>query len=337
MATLKDIANKAEVTISTVSRALNGNEEINKETRKRIVQIARELNYVSNKNEKEYCGSTLKTIGLICPEFKSNFYSSIANTIGARIKASGYAMIVGLTDFKYENELHYLNLFEEKNVDGIVFITGFDQRIKEDLINFKMRCSIPLVQLASFVNVEEYDCIKIDESLAVNLAFDHLVELGHRDIAFLGENFTRDRQKYFMDALKKHEMKIDSDFIRAGEERFEEAGYLGMKEILALKGKMPTAVFASYDDIAIGAMKAIFEHGLRIPEDISVVGIDDIYLARYLNIALSTVSSPVDDMTNIALKILLGKIEDSDNKTIQHVVIKPKLIIRETTARVIEK
>jgi Transcriptional regulators len=333
MATLQDIAKRAGVVVSTVSRALNGNPEIKKDTREKIIQIAREMNYISNKKELEFCRSTLKTIGVICPEIKSNFYAGIVNTMGEAIKDAGYTMIVGLTNFKYVFELHYLNLFEEKKVDGIVLITSMDEKLKDDLVKFKSRCIIPVVQLASFISVEEFDCIKIDERLAVNLALEHLIELGHEDIAFIGEIMTKDRQKHFMDALDKHDIKIDNNSIIMCEERFEVAGYSGMKDILSNSRRIPTAVFTTYDDIAIGAMKAIFESGLRISEDISVIGIDNVCSAPYLYRSLTTVSSPINEMTNIAIKILLSKIEDKNNKIIQHVVVKPELIIRETTSR----
>ncbi len=337
MATLKDIALKAEVTVSTVSRALNGNSEIKKATRDRIVQIARELNYISNKNETYFCGSTLKTIGLICPEIRGNFYSSLVNTMEVEIKEAGYTMILGLTNFKSEEELRYLDLFEKKNVDGIVFITTMNDSIKEELVNFKARCSIPLIQLANVFEVEEYDCIRFDDKLGVTLAVEHLLDLGHADIAYIGENLTKDRQKHFVDALKKHGIKINNDFIKSGEERFEEAGYLRMKEILATEDKLPTAIFASYDDVAIGAMRAIYESGRKIPEDISVIGIDNIYLTSYLYKSLSTISNPTNEMMNIAIRILLDKIEDKGNKVIQHVVVKPELIIRESTGKAAEE
>ena len=327
----------ADVTVSTVSRALNGNPEIKKGTRDRIIQIAKELNYISNKNETYFSGSTLKTIGLICPELRGNFYSSLANTMEIKIKEAGYSMLLGLTNFKSEEELRYLDLFEKKNVDGIVFITTMDGSITEDLLNFKARCSIPMIQLASGFDLGEYDCIKFDDKLGVTLAVEHLLDLGHKDIAYVGENLTKDRQRHFVDVMKMHGIKIDNDFIRSGEERFEEAGYLRMKEILTSGGKQPTAIFASYDDVAIGAMRAIYENGLRIPEDISVIGIDNIYLTSYLYKSLSTISNPTNEMMNIAIRILLGKIEDRNNKVIQHVVVKPELIIRETTSRVPQK
>lgn len=333
MATLKDIALKAEVTVSTVSRALNGNPEIKKGTRDRIIEIAKELNYISNKHETFFYGSTPKTIGLICPEIRGNFYSSLANTMEIEIKEAGYTMILGLTNFKSEEELRYLDLFEKKKVDGIVFITSIDDSIKEEMLHFKARCNIPIIQVASVFEVEEYDCIKFDDKLGVTLAVEHLLDLGHTKIAYVGENLTKDRQKHFVDALRKHGIKIDGDFIKSGEERFEEGGYLRMKEILSNGEDQPTAIFASYDDVAIGAMKAIYESGRRIPEDISVIGLDNIYLTSYLYKSLSTISNPTNEMMNIAIKILLGKIEDKTNKVIQHVVVKPELIIRETTGK----
>lgn len=333
MATLKDIAQKAGVNLSTVSRALKGSDEISKETRDRIIGIARELSYVSNKNEKEFSNTAVQTIGLICPEVKSNYYAQLVNTLEEKVKEAGYTLLIGLTNFRCEMETHFLNLFARKNIDGIVFITTHNEKVKEELKEFKTRCNIPLIQVSLEVNSEEYDCITIDNYAAVTLAVEHLIELGHKDICYIGEEFTKDRYRSFLDVMKKHNLKIDNDYLRVGEERFEEAGYKSMKEVLSLKKKLPTAVFAAYDDIAIGAMKAIFESGLRIPEDISVIGIDNINQTPYLYRALSTVSSPVNQMGNIAMRILLDKVWDGTNRVIQHIKIKPELIVRETTAK----
>jgi DNA-binding LacI/PurR family transcriptional regulator len=336
MPTLKDIAIKAGVNLSTVSRALKGSDEINIETREKIINIARDLGYVSNKNEKEYSKVNLKTIGLICPEIVSIFYAQLVSTIEEKIREFGYTVFIGLTNFEYETELHYLNLFEKKSLDGIVFITSFDERIKDELKNFKKKCDIPLIQVASEIEVEEYDSIHIDNHLGVVLAVEHLIELGHKQICYIGEELTKDRLKYFLEVMKSHNLKIENDFIRSGKERREAAGYLRMKELFSAKNKLPTAIFASYDDVAIGAMKAIYENGLKVPEDISVIGIDDISIASYLYNSLSTISSPVSEMGNIAMRILFEKIQNKKNTVIQHINIKPQLVLRDSTKRINE-
>ena len=331
MATLKDIAKMAGVNLSTVSRAINDSSEINKETKERILDIARQLNYVSNKHNKAFKNEGNNTIGIICPEIKSNYYAQLVNTIEVRLKAKGYMLLIGLTDFKYENEVYYLKLFEKKGVGGIICIATVDRKIEKDLKDFKSKYNMPIIQVATEVELQDYDYIKIDEDYGISLAISHLAELGHREIGYIGETLSESRLKSFNSLLKKNGLPINHDFIKVGTERFEEGGYKRMKEILALK-KLPTAIFASYDSIAIGAMRAMTESGLRIPEDISIIGVDNINVAAYLTKALTTISSPVNDMGSIASRILLDKIEDN-NAVVQHVALKPELILRETTGK----
>ena len=197
---------------------------------------------------------------------------------------------------------------------------------------FKAKCDIPLIQVNTEIRNESYDYIEIDDYKGVSLAVDHLIELGHSKICYLGDIISNMRIKSFKDTLRKNSIEVDEDLIRVGEERFEEGGYLRMNEVLSLN-KPVTAVFASYDDVAVGAMRAIYEKGLKIPEDISIIGVDNVRVTGYLYNKLTTISEPVDELGIIATKILIGKIEDKSNKIIQHVKLIPELIVRETTAR----
>lgn len=333
LATLKDIAKITGFNVSTVSRALNNNPEINEDTRNKIIKVARQLSYYPNKLGSALSNNSSNTIGIISPEIESNFYSQLVSVIEKKITAEGYTIITGFTNFKYEEEVRFLNLFAHKAVDGIILIRSLDERTSEDLKMFKNKYEIPVVQVDTSNTLDFYDCLQIDDYLGVSLAIEHLAGLGHRRIGYIGDTLSQHRKRAYIDTLQKHEIEVNNQFIKIGEERFEEGGYKRMRELL--QSKIPiTAVFASYDDVAIGAMKAIYEKGLRIPEDISVVGTDNIKVSNYLFKGLTTVSVPVNELGYISTKILFEKINDKSYKVIQHVVLKPQLIIRETTASV---
>ncbi len=179
---------------------------------------------------------------------------------------------------------------------------------------------------------EHYDYIKTDDYKGVSIAIEYLIKLGHRRIAYIGDMQSKLRLKPYIDTLNKNNISVHDDLIRLGEERFEEGGYERMSELLDLE-ELPTAVFASYDDVAIGAMKAIYERNLKIPEDISIIGLDNINVSSYLYRPLTTISQPLNEMGEIATRILLDKI-GKKNSAIQHVVLQPQLIIRETTGEI---
>jgi len=321
----------AGVNVSTISRALNNNPEINEDTKNKIIKIARELNYFSNKQGNVLSDKSSYAIGIISPEIESNFYSQLVGIVENKITAEGYTLITGFTNFKYEEEVRFLNLFAHKAVDGIILIRSLDERTSDDLKAFKKDYKIPVIQVDTQHILDFYDCLKIDDYLGVSMAIEHLVELGHTSIGYVGDTLSQHRKRAYIDTLQKHGIEIDDRLVKIGEERFQEGGYKRMNELLQ-SSILPTAVFASYDDIAIGAMKAIYEIGLRIPEDISIVGIDNIKVSSYLYKGLTTISVPVNELGDISTRILFNKIKDKTYEVIQHVVLKPQLIIRETTA-----
>lgn len=333
LATLKDIAKLAGMNVSTVSRALNNSSDISESTKKKIVKIARELNYFSNKQNSLLANNTSYAIGVIAPEIESNFYSQLVGTIEKKITTEGYTLITGFTNFKYEEEVRFLNLFAHKAVAGIILIRSLDERTSKDLNEFKQKFSIPVIQVDTKHILDFYDCLKIDDYFGVSTAVEHLIELGHTSIGYIGDTLSEHRKKAYIDTLNKYNIRINENFIRIGEERFEKGGYKRMNELLSLS-ETPTAVFASYDDIAIGAMRAIYEKGLKIPEDFSIVGVDNIKISSYLYKGLTTVSVPVNELGDISTAILFNKIQNKKYEVVQHVVLKPQLIVRETTASV---
>ena len=330
MVSLKDIAKIAGVSISTVSKALNGSEEIRLETQEQIIQIAKDLKYeFKRKNQENVLKS--KIIGVICPELGSNYYTQLVNFIGDNISKKGYFLMLGITDFSAEKEETILRLFSENGVGGIIYVTENDKTQK--IINNSCSRNIPIVLIANDTDTQNHDYIKIDDNYGVELAVEHLIRLGHKRIAYIGDRLTANRYKIYEATMERNNIDIDSKIVKTTDVRYEESGYRSMQEILVLKNK-PTALFAAYDDIAIGAVRAIGEAGLNIPQDISVIGFDNIRVCPYLMVSLSTVSNPVNDMAEVSVNILIKKIESGDSRAIQHVVLRPELIVRETTCSV---
>jgi len=330
MVKLKDIAKELGVSVSTVSRSLSNSSEIGEETRNKVKDIAARLNYIPNYSARSLAGGSSKSIGIILPEISSNYYVQIVEHTGAILKSEGYSFILGISNHNLNDEIQFLNEFRNKEVDGIIIAGEAHEDIVKDLRKMREIYKLPVVLINTFVSCPECDYIMIDDFHGISSAINYLKEAGHKNIGFIGDEIsTYLRFNFFKNAIAQTGLIFNERYIKTGKERFELGGYLRMKDILKEK-EMPTAVFASYDNFAIGAIKAIHEAGLKIPDDISIVGFDNIREAAYLTTPLTTVSTPVKEMCHISIKLLLNKIETKDQKLIQHVSLKPELVIRET-------
>lgn len=330
MAKLSDIAALTGVGVATVSKALRGRDDINPQTRKRILEAARKLKYLPRAASRARASQeALGSIGIICPEIRSGYYAQIVTALEAQFQHKGYGMLLGLTDFSYEREAKLLEHLRRQEVAGIVCVTE-QEKIEYDLRAFRSVYDIPVVVVATVIAIEDFDYVKVNDELGVRLAVRHLVELGHTRIGFAGDTVSRQRMDVFADALGQHHVPQEKSYLKLGEERFEVGGYLRMKELLALRTP-PTAVLAAYDDVAIGAMRAVQEAGLNVPADVSIVGIDGIEVGAYLSTSLTTVAGHTAELAEAACRILLKKIGNPTFTVVQHVEINPELIVRQST------
>lgn len=330
MTTLKDIAKIAGVNVSTVSKALRDSSDINEETKANITRIADELGY-KYKKIKRSVPNGVGTVGIICPEVTSNYYAQIVSMIEEETKKENYFCIMGFTDFAIENEKYYLKNMIDAGVHGIIFIsesTEFNDTLQE----YKKHASIPLVLIAQNTETNDFDCIKIDDEYGVKLATEHLIQLGHKDIGYVGDELSNTRLNVFIKVLQENKIRVNKKWINVSSQRFEKCGYESMNAILKSE-EIPSAILGAYDDIAIGAIKAIHDKGLSVPGDISVVGIDNVKVAPYYTPELTTVAAPIEEMGKIAVKLLFKKIKDSRYKVIQSVKLSPFLVQRKSTAR----
>lgn len=331
MASLKDISQKAGVAVSTVSKALNGRADISDETREKVCNIAKELNYKPNVVAQTLAGKASKLVGIIAPEIQSNYFVKIVNYLQFFLQKKQYSTILNISNFKFEEECDGLEMFCNRNVDGIFLICSMHHEIINQLRRIKNSYGIPVVLIEALDIFPDYDYIMIDDTYGMNSAIKHLKKKGHRKIGFITDSVNKFiRLPMFLKAMKENELEIKEQYCVDDPERFEQGGYNCMQKILSGKDR-PTALLTGYDNIAIGAMRAIYESNLKIPEDFAMIGNDNIRESSYLYQSLTTISPPVLEMARMGVDLLIEKIENKQNHTIHNIKLNPELIIRETT------
>jgi LacI family transcriptional regulator len=331
VATLKDIALKAGVNISTVSRALNKNSDISESTRRAILRIAEEMEYHPNNAAQTLAGKASKLVGVLVPDIRSGYFDIMVNYLEEFLRAEGYSPVLAVTDFNVEIESEALELFCNRQVDGILLALPINAKIIQSLDKVRSRYRIPVVLLESLAHWNDYDDVMVDDAYGINLAVEYLKGKGHSEFGFLTDETNYPiRFPMFRAALEGNGLALNEGYVRVSAERFEKGGYLAMKELLG-SGARPTALLAGYDSIAIGAMRAIYEAGLSIPGDFAIVGNDDVSASSFLYQPLTTLAPPVRELARMGTELLLDKIADPDNTVVHSISLRPELIIRETT------
>lgn len=295
--TMQKLAELAGVSVSTVSKAFSGSREISLKRREYIFKIAKE-NGCYDKYCKNICPHPV--IAVIYPEFRSRHYSEQLSVLGNEIRARGGIMIVGETDFNPQHTQDLLTFFTEYHkADGII-VLGFCTDIKY---------SVPIVSINGIDGL-----IKLSNKEAIFEAVQLFIENGHKKIGYIGERYTNEKCTHFKAALKKTGLKVNENYIICeNNSRFEKAGYDAMNALFE-QGNLPTAILAAYDCMAIGAMRSIHEHGKKIPQDISLIGMDNIVETEYLIPPLTTITSFNEDLCQMAAELIFEKIKNPNTK-----------------------
>ncbi len=334
MASLKDIALALGVNISTVSRALNDSKEISETTKQVIREKARELHYMPNLAAQTLTGKSTRSIGLIIPEVKSDYYAQITNFVEAEIRRRGYTLIIGITDFNFDLEVDCLNTLSSRRVDGILFMGGRNKALKNPLQRISNYYKIPVVlmNMNPFTEDTDLDITNVDNFSGIREAIFHLAQTGRSRIAYIGDTLASiGRLASFKTSVTEATGNPpDENYIIVGNTRFEQGGYQLMKEMMTRR-PLPDAVFAAYDDMAIGVLKVLYEAGISVPEDIAVTGYDNIRYAEYLWQPLTTIHSPLEEFCSKSVEFLMDRIEGTVKDTPRRVTFPTRLIIRETT------
>lgn len=315
--TLKEIAKRAGVSVSTVSRVINHKnaKAASREVQDKIWEIVRETEYVPNINarnlklkENEDMSPILKkTIGCIFARSSDTvndpFFSQIARAIEQEAFRQGYIMKFSFSAYDI-NDPNTYQLISNNNVNGIVILGRFDKNLLSFVKNrYKHVVYTGLNQVDT-----NYDQVICDGYQAAVKAVNHLFQLGHRKISYVGEKSNETRYRGYCDAMKLLELPLKRESIIISPFT-SEGGYLAVKEFLAKKPEI-TAFFCGNDITAIGVLKAVKEHGFEVPKDISIISIDDIDTVQYVSPMLTTIHVPMEELGKMAAKILIDRMEN---------------------------
>ena len=327
--TIKDIAKVANVSYATVSRALNNSHEISDKTKKRIKEIADEMGYMPNEIAKGLVTKSSSTIGLIIPDITNPFFSELAQGFEECANKYGFQVFLCNSNWDMEREMRYLSTLYGKRVDGMVITPATNKLDHLSENSFK---NMPMVIAAYKPSYTDCNYVVIDDFKSAVIATEYLVKLGHKKIAFIGgreeSNTNIERIRGYRETLKNHEIQYEVSYVKNGSYK-QDSGYELTKDLL-LKNETPTAILAGNDIIALGVIQAIEEFGLKVPENISVIGFDDISYASLDKIQLTTVLQPKYKIGEMCFEILYQKIQNPNDKTHINKILNPELVIRKT-------
>lgn len=329
--TMKDVAQLAGVSIQTVSAVVNNKPEITEETRSRVLAAIEQLNYQPYLGARSLRTRQTRTIALVVSNIASVAIAAMASAAEAHAHAFGYSLILYNTHNDVERETSYFKAAARQWLDGIVFIPAMGQLGRLDILQ---AAGIPSVAIDRIPNDYDGPAVMLDNLKAGRLAGEHLLGLGHRRVAHIGGpkglRLARERFGGFQQALEAWNLEPHSCVREEGIFNCQ-SGYLAMQRLLACRPQ-PTAVFAANDLMAIGAMRAVDEAGLCVPQDISIVGVDDIEVAAFQTPPLTTIQQPFTQLATCGVQLLL---EILAGKELAHpqIVIEPTLIVRQSTRR----
>ncbi|WP_409304106.1 LacI family DNA-binding transcriptional regulator [Peribacillus sp. SCS-155] len=330
MVSIVDVAKKANVSTATVSRVINSG-KVKKETSEKVLEAIQKLNYQPNMLARQLRRLETKTILVVVPDITNTFFSGILRGIEAIAAENGYQVLLGDAQNDIQRESSFLDILRQKKADGMILLTA---RINGELID-EIANEYPVVLACEYIEGSQIPTVSVDNISSARKATDHLIELGHKRIGFISGPLNvivgRDRLKGFQQSMAQNGLPIDPLLVQEGDFSYE-SGYNMMLKLLAIE-ELPTAVFAASDDMAMGAIKAIKSRGLNVPEDISVIGFDDIKFASIFEPALTTMSQPTFEIGSKAMTLLIKIINSECVREKTQYILADRLVLRESTRK----
>jgi LacI family transcriptional regulator len=331
MATIYDVARAAEVSTSTVSHVLNGTRYVSDETKLRVHKAMEQLGYRPSSLARGLVRQETQTIALIVPDNVNPFFAELARAIEGHGFNAGYSVLLCNTDRSMAKEIAYLDMLVSKRVDGIIYMT---MNTHVDQLRPLLDHNIPLVTFDR--EYTDVDAILLDNVRGGYDATRHLIELGHRRIACIGgpdaKNRSHHRTHGYEKALSDAGIHVDPDLIQAGDWTYA-SGQQSAHHLFELAAP-PTAIFASNDMMAIGAIMFLHQRGLRVPYDVSVVGFDNVELSAFSWPPLTTLATPIPGVGQRLCQLLLDRIQRRLPSEPQRFTVQGELVVRGSTARV---
>ena len=330
MVTIRDVADRAGVSATTVSHVINKTRPVSDALSKRVLAAMGELGYQPNALARSLRRKQTHTFGLIVPDSANPFFAELARGIEDTSFDVGYSVILCNSNGDPARERLYLDVLATKQVDGILLVAAGESTQPVDALRAR---DIPVVIVDRDVPGLAADCVLTDNAQGGRLATEHLIALGHRRIGCIAGPAdltpSADRVTGYRQALQAAGISADETLIVRGDFR-DRSGYQGAQQLLALADP-PTAMFACNDLMAIGAVGAVLEHGWQVPDDISIIGFDDIHLAAYVNPPLTTVAQPKYELGAVAAAMLLERLGEREMPPRRRLLV-AELVVRRSAA-----
>lgn len=334
MPTLKDVAKYAGVSITTVSRVLNDTSKVNPDTLQRVQRAMRKLGYQPNRVAQRLrtTRGQSKMLGLIIPDIQNQFYSSIVRGIEDVAYDKNYAVILCNSDESSNKEKFYLDVLQSESVDGVILHPIHQHsKVLEGLI----KSGVPAVCVDRKLVRERVDTVVINNVHGGYMAVEHLISLGHKRIGILSSfpefSSFEERQNGYEQALRDNGLEMDKDLMKMGDPRSAKNARKLTKQLLALDNP-PTAIFATNNLMTLGLLEAVNEAKLKIPDDISAIGFDDMPWSKAVTPPLTVIRQPGYEMGRRAAELMFQRIADPLREQVQ-ITMEPSIILRESTAR----
>ena len=330
--TIKDVAKEAGVSITSVSLVLNGNyDKVSETTRERIIEVANRLKYRPNHIAMSMVKKTTKTIGLILPDISNIYFSELAKQIEQECYRHGYNMLYGNTQDSAIRDIEYINIFLDRNVDAIIMILSntINEHLKE-IESIVRNTDTPILTLDRNIPIKDCITVLVNQKLGGYMATKHLIDLGHVSIGCISGPLNIfsavERLEGYKEALVESDIPVREELIYEGDYHRES----GMRALPALLGRGVTAIFACNDMMALGVYKQAGNYNISIPQDLSIIGYDDIFIADYLIPPLSSIAQPSEKLATVVVEQALMAIEDRMHKG-NTLMFDPILMLRGST------
>ncbi len=333
--TIYDVAREAGVSMATVSRVVNNNPNVKPQTRKKVFEAIERLGYRPNAVARGLASKKTTTVGVVIPDISNSIFSEVARGIEDIANMYHYNIILCNADKKKEKEIRVINTLLEKQVDGLLFMGG---TVTEEHVQAFKTASVPVVLCATADEQRLIPSVDIDHEKAAYDAVSLLLSQGHRDIAMISGHLQDPANGYaryqgYKKAMEDGGVELREEYVRVGNYRYE-SGMDVTKHFIELENR-PTAIFAATDEMAIGAIHTLQDSGLKVPDDMSVISVDNIRMASMVRPQLTTVAMPMYDIGAVAMR-LLTKLMNKETKDAaeqsQQVVLPHEVIHRNSVA-----
>lgn len=333
--TMKDIARDLGVSVVTVSKVLRNHSDIGAQTRKRVLQRMKELNYQPNPAARTLVTGRTNLIGLIVPDLVHPFFAEVAKGISSRLRSQQYSLIIASSEDDANLERSEIEQMLARRVDALILAST--QSNSETVRKIK-DIGLPYILLDRKLAGVSANFVGVDDIMAGTLATNHLLEVGCKTIAHIGGSDVStavDRQTGYSLALARHGMSLPPEYIvkyGRGDDSGDVAGYNGMKRLLQLNPR-PDGVFCLNDPVAMGAMRAIVEAGLRIPTDVAIVGCGNVHYDDLLIVPLTSIDQESHNLGVNAAKLAISIIKRKPDASPKSLIMPAKLVVRASSRR----